>query len=86
MIADRPDLFQRGECILVSIEIECDGHNCEADKLIHTLQGIGTGFWTPKTAPKDWRFPDSIRCSAGHSLRFDESRKLHVVTQAELPF
>jgi hypothetical protein len=33
MIAGTPSLFLAGECHLVSLEIECDGQNCEAPKL-----------------------------------------------------
>src|SRR5580658_10748073 len=39
VIVDTPSLFQRGECHLVSLEIECDGQSCGARKVIHTIQG-----------------------------------------------
>src|ERR1700675_294855 len=51
VIADTPSLFQRGECHLVSVEIECDGQNCGAQKVMHTIQGDVEGTWKPKAVP-----------------------------------
>jgi hypothetical protein len=80
-----PGLFQAGECHLVSLEIECDGENCGAQKLIHAIQGDKKGTWTPRVAQKDWTFSDSALCGAGHRLRYDVSEP-HQVTPTEMPF
>jgi hypothetical protein len=85
-MAGTPTLFQLEQCSLVSIEIECDGKNCEALKVVHTIAGIATGTWTPKVVPRDWQFSESARCGAGHKLRFDESRGLHLQSDADFPF
>jgi hypothetical protein len=85
VIADRPSLFQRGECLLVSVEIECDGENCEAPKVIHTIQGVDTGTWRPTAAPKDWHFSETALCVRGHRFRYDLT-EVHQVTHAEMPF
>lgn len=86
VIEDKPSLFQDHECLLVSVEIECDSKDCEAPKVIYTVQGVATGTWRPKAVPKDWHFSDSARCEAGHKLNFEESHRLHGVTRADYPF
>jgi hypothetical protein len=84
VIADRPSLFQRGECLLISVRVECDGNNCEASKVIYTLQGVDTGNWRPRTALKDWKFSDNALCAAGHKLCFDPAED-YEITPAEMP-
>lgn len=74
LFVDTPSLFQENECCLVAIEVECDGNNCEAQKVIHAILGVETGTWRPKAIPKDWHFSDSALCEDGHKLRFDEPR------------
>lgn len=81
-----PSLFESGECDLVSIELECDGQNCAAQKVVHTIAGIATGTWRPKVVPRDWKFSETALCGAGHKLRFDEPLRLHLQGHAELPF
>jgi hypothetical protein len=39
-IAGTPSPFEAGECDLFVVEIECDGENCEAHKLVHTAYGV----------------------------------------------
>ncbi len=80
-----PSLFQQGECHLVSLEIECDGQNCEARKVIHTIQGDVAGTWRPKVAPKDWHFSETALCAVGHRLRYDLA-EAHHWAPAEIPF
>ena len=75
MFVDKPNLFQEDECHLVAIEVECDGENCEAPKVIHAIVGDEKGTWRPKATPKDWTFSDAARCGAGHQLRLDETRE-----------
>ena len=81
MIVDKPSLFEAGECLLVSAKIGCDGQNCAAPKIIHTIQGGETGTWRPTAIPRDWKFSDSACCGAGHKLRLEEgqSYELHQV-------
>jgi hypothetical protein len=74
MFVDKPNLFQEGECHLAAIEVECDGENCEAPKVVHAILGDEKGTWKPKAAPKDWHFSDSAHCEGGHPLRFEEPR------------
>jgi hypothetical protein len=85
MLVDKPSLFEAGECLLVSAEIECDGQNCEAPKVIHTIQGDEQGTWRPKAIPRDWQFSDSARCGAGHKLRLEAGQK-YKLTQVPYPF
>lgn len=68
VIVGRQSIFERGECLLVSLEIECDGDNCTAPKVIHTIQGADTGTWRPKAVPENWHFSDSARCGAADVL------------------
>jgi hypothetical protein len=77
-----PSLFQLGECNLVSIEIECDGKNCEAQKVVHTIAGTVKGTWRPRVVPKDWQFSESALCGTGHRLRFDEPLRIHLQGKA----
>ena len=81
-----PSLFQLRECHLVSIEIECDGQSCEAQKIIHTIEGYVEGSWRPKVDPRDWTFSETSRCRAGHRLHFDDARGVYLVEPAALPF
>jgi hypothetical protein len=69
-----PSLLQLRECRLVSIEIECDGTNCEAQKKIRTIDGYVEGTWRPKVDARDWTFSETACCGAGHGLRFDHGR------------
>lgn len=85
VIAGRPGLFERGECILVSVEIECDGNNCKAPKLIHTIHRGDTGNWKPKVGLEGWHFDESAQCGDNHQLRLDRSRS-HDAKQTKLPF
>lgn len=75
LVVDTPSLFQSNECHLAAIEVECDGKNCEAQKVIHVIQGDEKGTWRPTVSPKGWRFSESACCEAGHKLRFEESGK-----------
>jgi hypothetical protein len=85
MIRGTPSLFLAGECHLVSLEIECDGQNCEAPKIVHTIQGDKKGTWKPTAALEDWHFSETALCGADHRLRLEGS-KLHQVTATEMPF
>jgi hypothetical protein len=84
-VLDIPGPFLANECHLGAIQLECDGENCKAPKVIHVIQGDAKGTWKPKSIPKDWRFSDSARCAAGHKLRFDLSVP-HRVEPSEMPF
>jgi hypothetical protein len=84
-IVGTPNLFQAGECLFVSTEVECDAENCEARKVIHVVQGVSTGTWRPKVVPRDWHFSDTATCSDGHKLRFDPA-KVHFFGPADYPF
>jgi len=84
-MVNTPSLFQAGECVLVSIEVECDGKNCAAPKTIHAIQGAGAGTWKPMVAPRDWIFSETALCGAGHKLRFDESAPIHRAYLANSP-
>jgi hypothetical protein len=75
LFVDTPDLFQAGERRLVAAEVECDGENCEAPKVVHAILGDEKGTWRPKAAQTSWQFADSARCGAGHQLRLDEPRE-----------
>lgn len=86
MMADQPSLFQSHECVLVSVDVECESERCDAPKSLHTIQGIAGGSWRPKVTPKDWKFTESATCEHGHRLRFDESARLHTATRADYPF
>lgn len=85
MMVDKPSLFQSGECILVSIEVECDGKNCEAPKTVHVVRDGGKGTWKFAVVPKDWKFSDTAKCGAGHQLRFDKSRPIPRGYRTEFP-
>jgi hypothetical protein len=85
LVVEKLSLFQANECHLVSLQVECYGENCEAQKIIHTIQGNDNGTWRPTTAPADWSFSDSALCAAGHRLRLDGS-KPHWAIPAEMPF
>jgi hypothetical protein len=84
-VAGKQSLFQQRECLLVSIEIECDGQDCEAPKVIHTLQGVETGTWKPTAAVKDWQYSETALCGAGHRLRCDLG-EVHQITRIETLF
>jgi hypothetical protein len=71
------DPFEAGECILVAVEVECDGESCGAQKVVHTIQGVATGTWRPKVSPKDWHFSESALCGAEHKLRLDPTKLLY---------
>lgn len=86
LMVDKPNLFQAGECLLVSTEVECGGKNCRAPKTVHAVQGIDTGTWRPKVVPGGWQFDDTANCAAGHKLHFDESARIYWVTRADDPF
>jgi hypothetical protein len=75
LVPDKPNRFQAGECRLVSIEVECDGENCKAPKVIHVIVGDEKGIWRPLVGPKNWRVSDSARCKGGHNLRFENRDK-----------
>jgi hypothetical protein len=77
VIPDTPSPFQSGECILVSIQVDCDGQHCRTPTTVHVIQDTGTEKWKTKIAPKHWTFSDSARCPSGHKLRFDEKKHLH---------
>ena len=85
MVVGTPSLFLAGECHLVSLEMECDGQNCEAPKIVHTIQGDEKGTWKPKAALKDWHFSDTALCGGGHRLRYDVA-EVHQITASEMPF
>jgi hypothetical protein len=78
--------FSVGVCGLFSLEIECDGKNCGALKVVHTIHNAGKEMWKEEIAPTNWTFSDSARCGAGHPLRFDDSRILPREGPADLPF
>jgi hypothetical protein len=84
-ILDTPGPFLADECHLGSIQVECDGENCKAPKVIHVIQGDEKGTWRPKAHPKDWTISDTARCEGGHKLRLDRSVPHHV-EPAEMPF
>jgi hypothetical protein len=85
LMVDKPNLFQEGECHLVAIQVECDGENCEAPKIVHAIWGVEGRTWRPKAMPKDWVFQESARCGAGHQLRLDPSESLHWTYLERLP-
>jgi hypothetical protein len=68
----KESLFEANVCHLVAIQVECDGKNCEAPKVIHATQDAGKGTWNVRVAPKKWMFSDSARCGAGHKLHYEE--------------
>jgi hypothetical protein len=72
---DRPSLFQANECHLVAAEVECDGENCRAPKVIHAILGDDQGTWRPKAVQTSWHFSDTARCGAGHQLRLEKPDK-----------
>jgi len=74
LFVDTPDLFQENECHLVAINVECDGENCAAPKVVHAILGDEKGTWRPKAVLRDWYFSESALCGNGHKLRFDEPR------------
>src|SRR5271156_4024649 len=55
MLSPKPDPFVAEECLLVSINVECDGEGCEAPKVVHTVIGTDRGTWKQKVAPTQWR-------------------------------
>lgn len=86
LFVDTPSLFLADECHLVAIEVECEGENCEAPKVIHAILGDEKGTWRPKAAQKDWHFSDTARCGAGHALRFDKSDTFQWTNLSALPW
>jgi|ERR1700733_3221388 hypothetical protein len=84
LYVDKPNLFQEGECHLVAIEVECDGENCEALKVVHAILGDDKGTWRPLAARTSWHFSDAALCGAGHKLRFEEP--IHWTNLRELPW
>lgn len=63
-----PDPFLSKQCVLVSLEVECDGKNCVAPKAVHTILGTDKGQWRPKVVPKDFQFSSDARCGDDHQL------------------
>jgi hypothetical protein len=86
LVAYKASLFQAGECHLVAIQVECNGENCKAPKIVHAIWGSDTGTWRPKVLPKDWQFQDSARCQNDHQLHLDPSGPLLRSRLERLPF
>jgi hypothetical protein len=63
-----PDPFESGECILVLVEVGCDGAGCEVPKGVHTIFETEKRTWKPRVAPKDWKFSHDARCRDNHQL------------------
>ena len=85
--APQPDLFLSKKRDLVSIQVDCDGKNCEVPKEIYIIAGTVEDVWTPKAVPKDWEFADTARCSRGHKLAIrDKERFLYQAHKVASPF
>jgi hypothetical protein len=75
-----------GGCRLAILRAECDGTNCEAQKVIHTVQDAAVGTWITKVDPRNWHFHESAVCDRGHRLRLVDSERLKFVPILEAPF
>ncbi|HTA22907.1 MAG TPA: hypothetical protein VK763_05195 [Terriglobales bacterium] len=83
-LAPTHDPFLTDECRLFEREAGCDGSNCEAPKVIHTVESGGAQTWKPKAAAIRWSFAESARCPDNHQLYFDESLHVRKSPKAEL--
>jgi hypothetical protein len=67
-----PDPFHTQSCNLYCLDVECDGKNCQAPKLIHrdVDETSGIDHTVESKQLRDWRLDETAKCLGGHALRF----------------
>jgi hypothetical protein len=82
----KPDLFQLGECRLVSTQVECDGENCKAAKTVHAILKNVDGVWKVNIEPQNWQFDETAKCQADDKLYLPKDKKVYWIAVDSLPF
>jgi hypothetical protein len=84
-IGPTQDPFEQGLWSLVSIEVECDGKNCEAPKAIHTTSDNVSGTYKPEKTMGQWKADETALCGSDHHLKWRSDLRLYKAVPRHCP-